>query len=226
MATRVRDDEDADAPGERDPDVAADRLLSEQVADRVDDGGHRLVLGEGAHRAGHGVGGHEGRADERQEDERVGERARAVHGLRGQARDDGEPGQRQGEQHQDAGDREPGQHAGPRAEAHERGRRSTTTTSEIRLATSEVSTCAHSTDERAIGMDWNRSKMPLFMSSEEPVRGVGDARRDRDQQDAGQQVVHVLVRPGVDRAAEHVDEQQHDGDRHDRGRDDGVQAAA
>src|SRR5262249_5104138 len=29
----------------------------------------------------------------------------------------------------------------------------TTTTSEIRLATSEVSTCAHSTDERAIGID-------------------------------------------------------------------------
>ena len=41
---------------------------------------------------------------------------------------------------------------------------STTTTTEIRLATSEVSTCAHSTDDRAIGMDWNRSKMPLFMS--------------------------------------------------------------
>ena len=32
------------------------------------------------------------------------------------------------------------------------------------MATSEVSTCAHSTDDRAIGMDWKRSKMPLFMS--------------------------------------------------------------
>ena len=41
---------------------------------------------------------------------------------------------------------------------------STTTTIETRLATSEVSTCAHSTDDRAIGMDWKRSKMPLFMS--------------------------------------------------------------
>src|SRR5690349_18239611 len=30
---------------------------------------------------------------------------------------------------------------------------STTTTSDVRLATSEVSTCAHSTDDRAIGMD-------------------------------------------------------------------------
>ena len=41
---------------------------------------------------------------------------------------------------------------------------STTTTTEIRLATSEVSTCAHSRDDRAIGMDWSRSKMPLCMS--------------------------------------------------------------
>ena len=41
---------------------------------------------------------------------------------------------------------------------------STTSTSEIRLATSEVSTCAHSTLERAIGMDWNRSKIPPCIS--------------------------------------------------------------
>ncbi len=40
----------------------------------------------------------------------------------------------------------------------------TTTTSEITLATSEVSTCAHSTPDRAIGMDWNRSKIPPCMS--------------------------------------------------------------
>ena len=31
---------------------------------------------------------------------------------------------------------------------------------ETRFATREVSTCAQSTLERAIGMDWNRSKMP------------------------------------------------------------------
>jgi len=36
----------------------------------------------------------------------------------------------------------------------------TTSTSEIRLAISEVSTCAHKTAERAIGIDWNRRKMP------------------------------------------------------------------
>ena len=37
-------------------------------------------------------------------------------------------------------------------------------TTESPLETSEVRTCAHSTDDRAIGMDWNRSKMPLFIS--------------------------------------------------------------
>jgi hypothetical protein len=42
----VRDDEDADAPGKGDPDVGADGLLGEQVADRVDDGCHWLVLGD------------------------------------------------------------------------------------------------------------------------------------------------------------------------------------
>ena len=41
---------------------------------------------------------------------------------------------------------------------------STTTTTETRLATSDVSTCAHSTADRAIGIDWNRSKIPLLMS--------------------------------------------------------------
>ena len=61
---------------------------------------------------------------------------------------------------------------------------------------------------------------------EQPVRGVGDAGRDRDEQDAGEHVVDVrLVGSGVDRAAEHVDEQQHQRDRGDRGGDDRVGAA-
>ena len=34
----------------------------------------------------------------------------------------------------------------------------TMTTTEIMLATSEVRTCAHSTDERTIGIEWNLSK--------------------------------------------------------------------
>src|SRR5215831_7444067 len=40
----------------------------------------------------------------------------------------------------------------------------TMTTTEIALETSEVRTCPHSTDERAIGIDWNLSKMPLCRS--------------------------------------------------------------
>ena len=40
----------------------------------------------------------------------------------------------------------------------------TTSTSEIRLAISEVSTCAHRIAERAIGIDWKRSKIPPEMS--------------------------------------------------------------
>ena len=61
---------------------------------------------------------------------------------------------------------------------------------------------------------------------EQPVRGVRDAGRDRDEQDAGEHVVDVrLVGSGVDRAAEHVHEQQHQRDRGDRGGDDRVGAA-
>src|ERR1022692_3566329 len=57
-------------------------------------------------------------------------------------------------------------HAGaPAPERNPMGRAmSTTITSEIRVETTEVSTCAHSTLERAIGRDWNRSKIPVCMS--------------------------------------------------------------
>ena len=41
---------------------------------------------------------------------------------------------------------------------------STTTTTDIAMAASEVITCAHSTELRAIGIEWNRSKMPLCRS--------------------------------------------------------------
>ena len=38
------------------------------------------------------------------------------------------------------------------------------TPTEIPLDASEVRTCPHSTDERAIGIEWNLSKMPLCRS--------------------------------------------------------------
>ena len=43
---RVGDDQEADAPGEGDPHVVAERLFGVQVAERVDDRGDGLVLGE------------------------------------------------------------------------------------------------------------------------------------------------------------------------------------
>jgi predicted ATPase/DNA-binding SARP family transcriptional activator len=222
----VRDDEDAEAPGEGGPDAGADRLLCEQVADRVDDRRHGLVVGEGAHRAGHRTGRHECRADERQEDQRIGEGPPALGGLRGQARDDGNPGQCQGEQDDDSGDSQPGQRPRARAESYREGDE-------------------HDDDERDQGGDHRGQHVrpqhagardrqglePLEDSGlqvrEEPERRVGDAGRDRDQQDSWQQVVDVMPGPlpGVDRAAEHVPEQQHEGDRRDRDRDDGVRAA-
>ena len=53
-------------------------------------------------------------------------------------------------------------HAGPPADEGKpmRSASRTITTTEIALATREVSTCPHNTDERAIGIEWNRSKMP------------------------------------------------------------------
>src|SRR5260370_3053143 len=49
---RKGDEEDADAPGEGDPDCASDRLLLEQGSNRVDDRGDRLVFCEGTHGPG------------------------------------------------------------------------------------------------------------------------------------------------------------------------------
>ena len=40
----------------------------------------------------------------------------------------------------------------------------TTNTSEIRFAINEVNTWPHKTAERAIGIDWNRAKIPLETS--------------------------------------------------------------
>ena len=142
-----------------------------------------------AHRAGHGVGGHEGRADEGQEDERVGERAGAVGGLGGEPGDDGQPGQGRGEQDRDAGDREPGQHPAPERKPEQGG--------------------AH--DDHHQGPGWRSARSArgptaptagrwagleafedaALQVGEEPG-GVGDARGDRDEQDAGQQVVQRI----------------------------------
>src|SRR6195256_5949939 len=54
-------------------------------------------------------------------------------------------------------------HAGTPADERKpiRSATRTITTAEIALDANEVRTCPHSTDERAIGIEWNLSKMPL-----------------------------------------------------------------
>src|SRR5690348_12487147 len=178
------DDEDASAPGEGRPDVATDRLLGEQVTDRVDDGRHRLVLGERPYRAGHRRGGHEGRADERQEDQRVGKGARAVHALRGKAGDDRDPGQRQREQDEDAGDREPGQYPRARAEPHEeRDADDEYQRDDVGQQRGQYMRPQHARPGDRHGLE-SLEDAALHVG-EEPECGVGDARRDGDEQDAG-----------------------------------------
>src|SRR5437763_10491743 len=54
---------------------------------------------------------------------------------------------------------------------------------------------------------------------------IGSAAVRRLEQDAMNHIVHIVAGTCPDGAAEHVDEQQHEGDRHDRHRDDGVHAA-
>src|SRR5688572_1542690 len=57
------------------------------------------------------------------------------------------------------------------------------------------------------------------------VRRIGDATCNRNQQDARQQIIYIVIRAGLNCAAEHIDKQQHKRNRHDSDRDDGVHAA-
>ncbi|MNW59320.1 hypothetical protein D3C74_372300 [compost metagenome] len=64
---------------------------------------------------------------------------------------------------------------------------------------------------------------PLLIQKQ-AVSRIGYTACDRNQQDAGQQVVHIVICTGSDCAAEHIDEQQHHRNRSDADRDDGVHA--
>ncbi|MPM78647.1 hypothetical protein SDC9_125658 [bioreactor metagenome] len=54
---------------------------------------------------------------------------------------------------------------------------------------------------------------------------IGDSARNRHQQNAGQQVVHIVIRAGLNGTAKHIDKQQHKRNRHDGDRDNGVHAS-
>jgi hypothetical protein len=77
-----------------------------------------------------------------------------------------------------------------------------------------------STAERAVGRDRNRSMTPLMRVVVQPVRGGGGAEDGELGQDAGDEPVDVGAagrgrQRGFDRAAEHVQEHDHENDRLD-----------
>ena len=160
---RRGDEEKAHAPGEGDPDCAPDRLLLEQCPDRVDDRRDRLVSPKA--RTGPGIVA-------------VGTKAELTKGRK-----------RSGYEKPTAPSvdfannpaitatqvsasvsrrRMPATASYASTPAEERkpitSPTRTMTATEMALDTSEVRTCPHSTEERAIGIEWNLSKMPLCRS--------------------------------------------------------------
>src|SRR5690606_30745358 len=95
------------APGQGDDGRTPDLGAHEQPADRLGHRRERLVLGELAQPGGHGVGGDQAAAEEGQQDERQRQIARALRVRRDQAHTDRDPGQREGEQREQSGGREP-----------------------------------------------------------------------------------------------------------------------
>ena len=65
---------------------------------------------------------------------------------------------------------------------------------------------------------------PLLIQ-EQTVSCIGYTACNRNQQDTGQQIVHIVIRTGLDCAAKHIDKQQHHCNRSDADRNDGVHAA-
>jgi hypothetical protein len=124
----------------------------------------------------------------------VGERARAVRGLRGKTGNHSDPRQRQGEQDQDAGDRQPRQHSRPRAEAHQEGdEHDDHERDQIGDQRGQHLRPQHRRPCDRHGME-SLEDAALHVQ-EEPESHVGDARSDRDEQNAGQQVAHIRTCP-------------------------------
>jgi len=65
---------------------------------------------------------------------------------------------------------------------------------------------------------------PLLIHKQ-AVSRVGYSAFNRNQQDAGQQIIHIVIRTGLDCAAKHIDKQQHHRNRCDTDRNNGVHAA-
>ena len=92
---------------------------SQQAAQRLDDGREGLVLGEPAHAGRHRVGGDEPAAEERQQHQGHRQVARGLDALAHQAERDRQPGEREGDQREDADRGDPLDRAGGGPEADE-----------------------------------------------------------------------------------------------------------
>lgn len=62
----------------------------------------------------------------------------------------------------------------------------------------------------------------LLHIDKQMVGRIGYNACNSDQQGTGQQVIHIVIRAGLNRAAKHIDKQQHKRNRHYGDRDDGV----
>ncbi|MNN45910.1 hypothetical protein D3C81_1602660 [compost metagenome] len=73
----------------------------------------------------------------------------------------------------------------------------------------------------------NRHRVEAFNDApllilKQAVRRIGDAACHGNQENSGQQVIHIVLRPALDGAAQNIYKQQHHGNRSNTNREDGV----
>ncbi|MEA2455838.1 MAG: high-affinity iron transporter, partial [Thermoleophilaceae bacterium] len=214
---RRENGDQASAPHERHPDVGVRRRAQPQGTDRVGDGGERVGLRELPQAVRHRLHRHEDRRGEGQrEDRREADRVRGLGRGREQPDQREDPRERIAEQQQE---HDAGQDlADARVDEVEPGEEPDGEQDDERQAVED------DVGERAAGQHrgaGHRQRaeavdQALLDVLGEPERGHEPAEGDRLDDDARHQEVHVVEAGRLDRAAEDVDEQQHEHDRLDR----------
>ena len=185
---------------------------SSSAAQRLDDRGDRLVLGEAVQPARHGVDRHEGAARVGQEHHEEGETAGRLRRVRRAGRSGRQPGDREDEQQQDAR-RRPASPAARRPAGTRSGRRRRTRGRwRPALRTTLAATWPARTAAPPTSSERNRSMMPPVMSLVTLTAVFAEPNPAHSNITPGHDIGDV-VGAGVDRAAEEVDEQQHQHDR-------------
>ena len=103
----IRNNQNTQAPCERDPNFIANRLTRQERADGSHYRSHGLVFGKGANNRRHRFRWNKRLADKWKEDEWVGKGAHAVHRFRGQSGNRRDPRQSQRKQREDTGHGKP-----------------------------------------------------------------------------------------------------------------------